>query len=42
MPVLGVVEGDIVSTPESGTFAEEWSAAWNRGDGDADLSRCAA
>jgi ketosteroid isomerase-like protein len=30
--VLGVVEGQIVSTPEPGTFAEEWSAAWNRRD----------
>ena len=32
MPVLGVIEGQIVSTPEPGTFAEEWSAAWNRRD----------
>jgi ketosteroid isomerase-like protein len=30
--VLGVIEGQIVSTPEPGTFAEEWSAAWNRRD----------
>jgi ketosteroid isomerase-like protein len=30
--VLGVVEGQIVSTPEPGAFAEEWSAAWNRRD----------
>lgn len=32
MSVLGVIEGQIVSTPEPGTFAEEWSAAWNRRD----------
>ncbi|MDT5274426.1 MAG: hypothetical protein QOG95_1358 [Mycobacterium sp.] len=32
MSVLGVVEGQIVSTPEPGAFAEEWSAAWNRRD----------
>jgi ketosteroid isomerase-like protein len=32
VPVLGVIEGQIVSTPEPGTFAEEWSAAWNRRD----------
>jgi ketosteroid isomerase-like protein len=36
--VLGVVEGAIVSTPDPGTFAEEWSAAWNRHDVEAVLA----
>jgi hypothetical protein len=37
MRVLGVVEGQVVTTPEPGTFAEEWVAAWNRHDIDAVL-----
>ena len=39
MPVLGVAEGQIVSTSEPGIFAEEWAAAWNRRDVDAVLAR---
>ena len=38
MPVLGDAEGQLVSTPEAGGFADEWSAAWNRGDVEAVLA----
>jgi hypothetical protein len=38
VPVLGVAEGQVVSTPEPGMFAEDWSAAWNRHDVDAVLT----
>ena len=37
MPVLGITEGRVVSTPEPGTFAKEWSAAWNNRDVEAVL-----
>ncbi len=37
MLVLGVAEGQVVSTPEPGSFAEQWVAAWNRHDVDAVL-----
>jgi hypothetical protein len=35
MPVLGVAEGQIVTTTEPAIFADEWAAAWNRRDVDA-------
>jgi hypothetical protein len=35
VPVLGVAEGQVVSTPEPGMFAEDWLAAWNHHDVDA-------
>jgi len=38
VPVLGVAEGQIVTTSESAMFAEEWAAAWNRRDVDAVLA----
>ncbi|MFZ0228412.1 nuclear transport factor 2 family protein [Mycobacterium sp.] len=38
MPVLGVAEGQVVSTSEPAIFAEEWAAAWNRRDVDAVLA----
>ena len=38
MPVLGDAEGQVVSTPEASGFADEWSAAWNRGDVEAVLA----
>jgi hypothetical protein len=38
MPVLGVAESAIVSTPEPDAFAEKWSAAWNQGDVEAVLA----
>jgi ketosteroid isomerase-like protein len=38
VPVLGIAEGQVVSTPEPGMFAEDWSAAWNRPDVDALLT----
>lgn len=38
MPVLGVAEGQVVSTPESGSFAEGWLTAWNRHDVEAVLT----
>ena len=38
MPVLGIVEGQVVSTPEPGVFAEDWLTAWNRHDVDAVLA----
>jgi hypothetical protein len=37
VPVLGVTEGQVVSTPEPGVFAKDWVAAWNRHDVDAVL-----
>jgi ketosteroid isomerase-like protein len=37
VPVLGVTEGQVVSTPDPGMFAEDWVAAWNRHDVDAVL-----
>jgi ketosteroid isomerase-like protein len=36
--VLGVTEGQVVSTPEAGSFAEDWLTAWNRHDVDAVLT----
>jgi hypothetical protein len=36
--VLGVAEGQVVSTPEPGAFADEWVKAWNRRDVDAVLT----
>ena len=38
MPVLGIVEGQVVSTPEPGVFAEDWLTPWNRHDVDAVLA----
>jgi hypothetical protein len=38
VPVLGVAEGQIVSTPEPEVFAKDWSAAWNRRDVEAVLT----
>ena len=38
MPVLGVTERPIVSTPEPDAFAEQWVAAWNRRDAEAVLA----
>jgi hypothetical protein len=38
VPVLGVAEGEVVSTPEPGAFAEAWVKAWNRRDVDAVLA----
>jgi hypothetical protein len=38
VPVLGIVEGQVVSTPEPGVFAEDWLTAWNRHDVDAVLA----
>jgi ketosteroid isomerase-like protein len=38
VPVLGVAEGQIVSTPEPDVFAKDWSAAWNRRDAEAVLT----
>lgn len=38
MSVLGVTEGQVVSTPEPGVFAEAWLKAWNRRDVDAVLA----
>jgi hypothetical protein len=38
VPVLGVAEGPIVSTPEPGLFAKDWSAAWNGRDVEAVLT----
>ena len=38
MPVLGVAEGQFVSTSGPAIFAEEWAAAWNRRDVDAVLA----
>jgi hypothetical protein len=36
--VLGVAEGQVVSTPGPGVFAEDWVTAWNRHDVDAVLA----
>jgi hypothetical protein len=38
VPVLGVAEGHILSTPEPAAFAEKWSAAFNRLDVEAVLA----
>ena len=38
MSVLGVAEGQVVSTPEPGVFAKAWLTAWNRRDVDAVLA----
>jgi hypothetical protein len=38
VPVLGIVEGQVVSTPEPGVFAEDWLTPWNRHDVDAVLA----
>jgi hypothetical protein len=38
MPVLGVVEGQVVSTSEPDAFVEDWVTAWNRHDVDAVLA----
>jgi hypothetical protein len=38
VPVLGITEGQVVSTPEPSAFAEDWLAAWNRHDVDAVLA----
>ena len=38
MPVLGVAEGQVVSTPDPNTFAEDWLAAMNRHDIEAVLT----
>lgn len=37
MRVLGVVEGQVVTTPDPAAFTGEWVAAWNRHDVDAVL-----
>jgi ketosteroid isomerase-like protein len=38
VPVLGLAEGQVVSTPEPAVFAEDWLTAWNRHDVDAVLA----
>jgi hypothetical protein len=38
VPVLGVAEGQVVSTPDPNTFAEDWLAAMNRHDIEAVLT----
>ena len=38
MPVLGIAEGQVVSTPEPDSFTEDWLTAWNRHDVDAMLT----
>jgi hypothetical protein len=38
VPILGVAEGEVVSTPEPRAFTEDWLAAWNRHDVDAVLA----
>ena len=38
MPLLGVAERPILSTPEPDAFAEKWSAAWNQRDVEAVLA----
>jgi hypothetical protein len=38
VPVLGVAQGQVVSTPEPGVFAAAWLTAWNSHDVDAVLS----
>jgi hypothetical protein len=36
--VLGVAEGQVVSTPDPDAFADDWLTAWNRHDVDAVLT----
>ena len=38
MPVLGIAEGQVVSTPEPDSFTEDWLTAWNCHDVDAVLA----
>jgi ketosteroid isomerase-like protein len=38
VPILGVAEGTVVSTPDPNTFAEDWLAAMNRHDIEAVLA----
>ena len=38
MRVLGITEGQVVTTPEPSTFAEDWLAAWNCHDIEAVLA----
>jgi len=38
VPVLGVTEGQVVTTPERDIFTEDWLTAWNRHDIDAVLT----
>ncbi len=38
MPVLGVAERSIVSTPDPGLFGQAWVSAWNRHDVDGVLA----
>jgi len=38
VPVLGDGEGQVVSTPEAGAFAQAWAAAFNRLDVEAVLA----
>jgi hypothetical protein len=38
VPILGVAEGQVVSTPEPRAFTEDWLAAWNHHDVDALLT----
>lgn len=38
MPVLGVTEGQVVSTPDPDTFTEDWVTAMNRHDIEAVLA----
>jgi hypothetical protein len=38
VPVLGIAEGRVVSTPEPGTFATDWLAPWNSRDVEAVLA----
>jgi ketosteroid isomerase-like protein len=38
VPVLGIAEGQVVSTPEPDSFTEDWVTAWNRHDVDAVLA----
>ena len=38
MPVLGIAEGQVVSTPEPDSFTEDWLTAWNHHDVDAMLT----
>jgi hypothetical protein len=36
--ILGIAEGQVMSTPEPNTFAQAWVAAWNSHDVDAVLA----
>lgn len=38
MPVLGIAEGPVMTTPEPSVFAQDWLSAWNRHDVDAVLA----